>query len=108
VGQLRVRDQPEDHRVEGVDLAAERPGEANLVDLIDAGVVHQQPDAGVQRGLRELDRPDVVLGDDDPGPAVGGAVVEDVRERPTVGDDALRRAARVPSTIPSGVMTPAR
>jgi hypothetical protein len=74
--------------VERVDLAAERAGEPDLVDRLDPGVVHQQPDAGVERGLRELDRPDVVLGDDDPWPAVGGAVVEEVRERPTVGLDA--------------------
>ena len=68
--QRRVRDQPEDHRVERVDLAAERAGEPDLVDRVDPGVVHQQPDAGVERGLGELDRPDVVLGDGDPEPAV--------------------------------------
>ena len=66
VGEVAVGDQPEDHRVEQVDLAAERPGEPDLVDLVDAQVVHQQPDARVQRRLRQLDRPDVVLGDDDP------------------------------------------
>jgi hypothetical protein len=71
VGQVGVRDQPEDHRVELVDLAAERPREPDLVDRLDAGVVHQEPNAGVERGLRELDRPDVVLGDGDPRPALG-------------------------------------
>ena len=88
--ELGVRDQPEDHRVERVDLAPERAGEPDLVDGLDAGVVHQQPDAGVEGGLRELDRPDVVLGDDDPRPALGGAVVEEVRERPAVGQDPRR------------------
>ena len=62
-GQVAVGDQPEDHRVGRVDLAAERAGEPDLVDLVDAELVHQQPDARVQRGLGELDRPDVVLGD---------------------------------------------
>ena len=52
-------------------------------------VVHQQPDAGVERGLGELDRADVVLGDRDPRPAVG-RLVQDVGERPAVGDDPRR------------------
>ena len=69
VVQRRVGDQAEDHRVERVDLAAERAGQPDLVDRLDPGVVHQQADAGVERGLRELDRPDVVLGDADPRPA---------------------------------------
>ena len=72
-----------------VDLAAERAGEPDLVDGLDAEVVHQQPDAGVQRGLRELDRADVVLGDGDARAAVD-ALVEDVAERPAVGDHARR------------------
>ena len=55
-------------------------------------VVHEQPDPGVQRGLGQLDRPDVVLGDDDARPAVG-RLVQDVAERPAVGDD-TRRARR--------------
>ena len=65
VGRGRSRGQPEDHRVERVDLAAERAGQADLVDAPRSELVHQQPDAGVQRGLGELDRPDVVLGDRD-------------------------------------------
>ena len=63
--EVAVRDQPEDHRVERVDLAAERAGEPDLVDGVDPELVHQQPDAGIERGLGELDRPDVVLGDED-------------------------------------------
>ena len=82
--------------MERVDLAAERAREPDLVDRLDAGVVHQQPDAGVERGLRELDRPDVVLGDDDPRPALGGAVVEDVRERPAVRHDPRRAGCQRP------------
>ena len=65
VGEVAVGDEPEDHRVDRVDLAAERAGQADLVDRLDPELVHQQPDAGVQRGLGELDRPDVVLGDGD-------------------------------------------
>ena len=41
------------------------PGEPDLVDRVHAVRVHQQPRAGVQRGLGELDRAHVVLGDDD-------------------------------------------
>jgi hypothetical protein len=51
-------------------------------------VVHEQPDAGVQSGLRELDRTDVVLGDRDPRPTIRRAVVEEIRKRSPVGDDA--------------------
>ena len=64
--EIAVGDEPEDHRVDGVDLAAERAGEADLVDLLDREMVHEQPDAGVERGLGELDGADVVLGDRDP------------------------------------------
>ena len=70
VGEVAVGDEAEDHRVERVDLAAERAGQPDLVDRLDPGVIHQQPDAGVEGGLRQLDRPDVVLGHDDPRPAV--------------------------------------
>ena len=56
--------EPEDHRVDRVDLAAERAGQPDLVDRVDAELVHQQPDAGVERGLGELDGADVVLGDE--------------------------------------------
>ena len=54
---------PEHHRVLDVDVAAEGTGQADAVDVVDAQVVHQQPDAGVQRRLRELDRAHVVLRD---------------------------------------------
>ena len=78
-----------------VDLAAERAGQPDLVDRVDRQVVHQQADAGVERGLRELDRADVVLGDDDPR-AAGDPVVEDVAERPAVGDDPRRARGQRP------------
>ena len=67
----------QDHRVERVDLAAERAGQPDLVDRLDLELVHEQPDAGVQRRLGELDGADVVLGDEDPqaeGVAGRGAV----------------------------------
>ena len=94
--------------MERVDLAAERAGEPDLVDGLDPGVVHQQPDAGVECGLRQLDRPDVVLGDRDPrpaGPEPSWRTYENVRPSATTRGV---RAASAPSTIPSGVMTPAR
>ena len=75
-----------------VDLAAERAGEPDLVDRIDLELVHEQADAGIQGRLAELDRPHVVLGDEDPRLAVG-PVGQDVAEGPPVGDDA-RRACR--------------
>ena len=90
LAEVAVRDQPEDHRVGRVDLAAERAGQPDVVDRLDSGVIHEQPDPGVERGLGELDRPDVVLGDDDPRLPV----VEDVRERPPI------RARSAPSVRP--------
>ena len=39
--------------------------------VVDPELVHQQPDAGVERGLGELDGPDVVLGDGDPRAGAG-------------------------------------
>src|SRR5882762_2489624 len=44
-------------------MIAERAGQPDAVDLVDAHVVHQQPDARVQRRLGELNRAYVVLGD---------------------------------------------
>ena len=91
VGEIAVRDEAEDHRVGRVDLAAERPGQPDLVDGIHAELVHQQPDARVERRLGQLDGADVVLGDRDPRPAAGvGRLVEDVAERPAVRDDPRR------------------
>ena len=60
--------EPEDHRVGRVDLAAEGAGQPDVVDLVDRQLVHQQADAGVQRGLGQLDGADVVLGDRDARP----------------------------------------
>ena len=87
--EVAVRDEAEDHRVERVDLAAERAGQADLVDGVASELVHQQPHPGVQGGLGQLDRADVVLGDDDARTAVG-RLVQDVAERPAVGDDPRR------------------
>ena len=46
---------PQHHRVLDVDVAAERTGQADAIDLIDAGAVHQQPDTRVQGRLGQLD-----------------------------------------------------
>ena len=104
--EVGVGDQPEDHRVERVDLAAERAGEADLVDGLDPGVIHQQPDAGIERGLGELDRPDVVLGDDD----AAGSTEPSWRTYENVRPSGTIRGVRAaePSMTPSRVMTPAR
>ena len=94
-GEVAVGDEAQDHRVERVDLAAERAGEPDLVDGLDLEVVHQQPDAGVERGLGELDGAHVVLGDEDARATVG-RLVQDVAEGATVRHDArrARRASR--------------
>ena len=55
---------PEDQRVDGIDVGAERAGQADAVDRGDPQVVHQQPASCVERRLRELDLPHVVLRDD--------------------------------------------
>ena len=41
--------------------AAKCAGQANSVDLVYAQFVHQQAGAGVQRGLGQLNGPDIVL-----------------------------------------------
>ena len=46
-----------------VDVAAEGAGEADAVDMLDAQVIHQQPDACIERRLGELDGAHVVLRD---------------------------------------------
>jgi len=62
-GRVAVGDEPEHERVHGVDVRAERAGKPHAVDALDAVALHQQAAARVQRGLRELDLPDVVLRD---------------------------------------------
>ena len=54
---------PSTMRVLDVDVAAERAGQADAIDVIGAQVLHQQLDAGVQGGLGELDGAHVVLRD---------------------------------------------
>ena len=78
--------------MEWVDLAAEGAGQPDLVDGLDAQVVHEQPDAGIEGGLGELDGADVVLGHQD----ARRAVVQQVAEGPPIGDDA-RRAGGLPA-----------
>ena len=62
-----VGNQTEHHRVQRIDMGAERTGEPDVVDRRDAGVFDQQVDTGPQRRLGQLDRPHVVLGDRDRG-----------------------------------------
>ncbi len=61
---VAVGHQPEDQRVHGVDVRAERAGQADAIDGLDPKVVHQEPAPGVERRLRQLDLPHVVLRDD--------------------------------------------
>src|SRR5262245_34564063 len=82
---LTVRYEAEHHRVDGVDVGAERAGQPDPVDVIDPVVVHQQAAAGVQRTFRELDLPDVVLGEHEPR----FGVVDDVGARAAVVDHAV-------------------
>ena len=62
--------------------APNAPARRTSVDHRVAGVLDEQVDAGAQRGLGELDRPHVVLGD---GQAHTVALVEHVGERAPVG-----------------------
>ena len=75
------------------------PASVDPADALDAQPVHQQPGAGVERRLGELDGADVVLRDAD----LGLARVQQVAE------GAARRRGRAgcarpcaPSTTPSG------
>ena len=61
--QVAVGDEAEDHRVFHVDVAAEGAGEADAVHARNAEFIHEKCDAGVQGGLRELDRAHVGLRD---------------------------------------------
>ena len=63
LGERAVGNHAEHHRVLDVDVAAERAGEADAVDMVDAEPLHQQPHARVERRLGELDRAHVVLRD---------------------------------------------
>ena len=91
--EVAVGDQPEHHGVRRVDVAAERPGQPDLVDGSHAEVVHQQSAACLQRSLGQLDRSYVGLGDLDdrvvPQPVGEGAVVRHHPARGRVPDRAI-------------------
>ena len=61
--QVAVGNHAEHHRVFDVDVAAERAGQPDPIDALDSQMLHQQADAGVQRGLGQLDGAHVVLRD---------------------------------------------
>ena len=61
--QIAVRNHPQQHGVLDVDVTAERAGEPDPIDMVGTHVLHQQPDARVQRRLRELNGAHVVLRD---------------------------------------------
>jgi hypothetical protein len=61
--QVTIRNEAQDHRVLHVDMAAEGTGQPDGVDRGEFQLVHQQPHAGIQRGLGKLDRAHIVLGD---------------------------------------------
>ena len=61
--QRAIRDHTQHHRILGVDMTAEGTRQADLVDLLDAELVHQEPDARIKRRFSQLDGADVVLDD---------------------------------------------
>ena len=65
LGKFAVRNQSQDHRVLDVNVTAKGTGQSDAVHLLNPHAVHQQPNACVERGLRQLNRPDVVLRDAD-------------------------------------------
>src|SRR5258708_2516184 len=67
-------------------MAAERPGEPDAIDMIDAEPFHEQRDAGIERRLGELNCPDVGLGD----LHLDRASMQQISERAAVLDDARR------------------
>ena len=76
---ITIRHEPEDERVNRVDVVPNAPASGS-VDGLDAVTLHEQRAAGVERGLGELDLPDVVLRDHE----LGLAGPEHVRECPSV------------------------
>ena len=64
-------------------MAAERPREADAVDPVHPEPVHQEPHPGVERRLRELDGPNVVLRH----PQLDVAPVQDIGEGASVRHD---------------------
>ncbi len=81
-----VGDESEDHRVQRVDVGTEGAGESDVGHDRAAGVLDEQVDAGAQRRLGELDGAHVVLRH---GKLRRRIAIEDVAERPAVGDDVV-------------------
>src|SRR5581483_6794909 len=94
--EVAVRHEPQHQGVERVDVAAERPREADAVDPLHAEPVHEQPAPGVEGPLRELDRAHVVLGDDDPRLRPR----QHVPERPPLPTDSRRARGKRPVDHP--------
>ena len=82
IGQRRVRDHAEHHRMLGADMCTKRPGEGDMIDMGDAHLVHQKARTGIQRRLGKLDRADIALRDADLRPASLAAIIQDKRMRP--------------------------
>jgi len=87
VVRVAVGHEAQNERVDRIDVVAERSREPDPVDMVDPVALAEQHAARVERCLRELDLPDVVLGHRQQRLAVG----ENVRERPAVRDDPGRR-----------------
>ena len=79
-------------------MAAKCAGQPDPVDVIGSHVLHQEFDAGIQGGLRELDGPHVVLGD------LQGhrALMNDIAESPAGWHDAV--AARGQLSIHDAIL----
>jgi hypothetical protein len=93
---VAVGDEPEHDRVRRIDVAPERAREPHRVEALQLGVVHQQPNPRVERGLGELDSSHVGLRDAQLAcrPPVQGAIVQYIREGAVVGDHAWRTCGR--------------
>src|SRR5439155_12002605 len=116
--QRRIGHEPEHEGVQRIDLAPERAGELDPIDRLDAEVVHQESRSRVEGCLGELDRADVVLGDQEtrrrrpalavarsaPGPP-SWRTYENLR--PSGTSRGVRAPSR-PSIVPSAVITPPR
>ena len=84
LAEVAVGNQAERHRIERVDVAAERADQSDASRRAGAAALDQQFRAGVERGLGELDRAHVGLIDQEPRLALA----QDIGERATDRFDA--------------------
>ena len=88
--QRRIRDHPQNHRVFRADMRAKCPGQRDLFHGFHAHLIHQQPGARVERGLRQLNGANVALRHGDHRATIGAAIVQQVGMRATLGNHPRR------------------